>query len=260
MNKPTLTDIQSVADDCLKDRAILITGAGDGIGKAAALAYAKAGANIVLLGRTQEKLEAVYDEIEQTTDTRPTIFPYDLNTLSFDVAQEMAHAAEQEYGRLDGLLLNASVLGSKMSIAQYPEQHWDDVMNINVNSSFYLTKAFLPLLEASEQGRLIFTSSSVGREGRAYWGAYAVSKFATEGLMQVLASELGTTTSVRTFAINPGGTRTAMRASAYPGENPDTIPKPDEHMPLYRFLMSDAAAEFNGLSLDAYDYLERTAD
>ncbi len=256
MEKPTLPELNSLPNNCLEGRAILITGAGDGIGKAAALCYANAGANVILLGRTQEKLEAVYDEIEETTNTRPTIFPYDLNTLAGDVAAEMAYAVEQEYGRLDGLLLNASLLGTKMAIAQYPEQDWENVMATNVNSCFYLTKAFLPLLEASDQGRIVFTTSSVGREGRAYWGAYAVSKFATEGLMQVLANELGNTTNIRTFAINPGGTRTNMRASAYPGENPSSVPHPQEHMPLYRFLMSDAAAQYNGLSLDAYDYLQ----
>ena len=255
MRNPTQSDLQQLRPDCLHDRVILITGAGAGIGKAAALSFAQAGAHIILLGRTQEKLEAVYDEIEATTATEPTIFPYDLNQLTGEIAREMAYAVEQQYGRLDGLLLNASLLGSKMAIAQYPEQQWNDVMNVNVNSGFYLTQAFLPLLEAAKHGRIVFTSSGVGREGRAYWGAYAVSKFATEGLMQILANELGNISSIRTFAINPGGTRTAMRASAYPGENPDSVPTPESHMPLYRFLFSEAASAFNGLSLDAYEYL-----
>ncbi|EAR07748.1 YciK family oxidoreductase [Reinekea blandensis] len=247
--------LQQLPEDALLDKVILVTGAGDGIGKAAALSYANAGAHVILLGRTQGKLEQVYDLIEQNTKTRPIIFPYDLNTLNPDIAREMAYAIEQEYGRLDGVLFNASALGSKMAIEQYPEQEWLDVMNTNVNSAFYLTKALLPLLKAADAGRILFTTSSVGRKGRAYWGAYAVSKFATEGLMQTLADELGAISQVRTFAVNPGGTRTAMRASAYPGEDPGDVPPPEDHMPLYRFLMSEAAEPFNGQSIDAYDYL-----
>lgn len=255
---PTLAkeQVAQLPKDALQDRVILVTGAGDGIGKAAAVSFANAGAHVILLGRTQDKLEVVYDEIEQTTGTRPIIFPYDLNTLNPDIAREMAYAIEQEYGRLDGVVFNASMLGSKMSIEQYPEQEWLDVMNTNVNSAFYLTKALLPLIKAANAGRILFTTSSVGRKGRAYWGAYAVSKFATEGLMQTLADELGAISPVRTFAINPGGTRTAMRASAYPGEDPGDVPPPEAHMPLYRFLMSDASEAFNGLSVDAYDYLD----
>ena len=247
--------IHQLPDDALRDNVILVTGAGDGIGKAAALSFASAGAHVILLGRTQDKLEQVYDQIEQSTETRPIIFPYDLNTLNPDIAREMAYAIEQEYGRLDGVLFNASALGSKMAIEQYPEQEWLDVMNTNVNSAFYLTKALLPLLKAADAGRILFTTSSVGRKGRAYWGAYAVSKFATEGLMQTLADELGAISPVRTFAVNPGGTRTAMRASAYPGEDPADVPPPEDHMPLYRFLMSEASEPYNGQSIDAYTFL-----
>ncbi len=255
MTLPTSLQLQALDEHCLANKTILVTGAGDGIGKAAALDFAQHGANVVLVGRTQAKLEAVYDEIDQNTKTKPVIFPYDLNTLNPDIAREMAYAIEQEYGALDGVLFNASLLGSKMSIAQYPDQDWLDVMNVNVNSSFYLTKALMPLLEASKAGRIVFTTSSVGRQGRAYWGAYAVSKFATEGLMQTLADELGRISAIRTFAVNPGATRTNMRASAYPGENPGSVPEPRQHMPLYRFLMSEASQGFNGISIDAHDYL-----
>jgi NAD(P)-dependent dehydrogenase (short-subunit alcohol dehydrogenase family) len=255
MTQLTLADITSLPEKCLNGKTILVTGASEGIGRTAAIEFAQQGANVVLIARNQEKLESVYDEIEQLTQTKPIIFPYDLNTLSPDVAKEMAFAIEQEFGQLDGILFNASALGSKMSIAQYPEQEWLDVMNTNLNSSFYLTKAMLPLLESSVAGRLVFTTSSVGRKGRAYWGAYAASKFATEGLMETLADELGTTTNIRTFAINPGGTRTAMRASAFPGENPTEVPEPSVHMPLYSYLMSHHSQDINGLSIDARDYI-----
>lgn len=239
----------------LADRVIVVTGAGDGIGKAAALDFASAGAHVVLIGRTQDKLEAVYDQIEANTRTEPLILPLDLNELTTESAQELAHGIEQTYGRLDGLLLNASLLGDKMSISQYPPRVWETVINVNLNSAFHLTQALLPLLEAAPNGRIIYSTSSVGRQGRAYWGAYAVSKFATEGLMQTLADELQTVSRVRVHCINPGGTRTAMRARAYPAEDPQTVPAPGVHMPLYRYLFSPFSQPFNGISWDARDFL-----
>jgi NAD(P)-dependent dehydrogenase (short-subunit alcohol dehydrogenase family) len=246
---------QAQTNDALTGQVIVVTGAGDGIGKAAALDFASAGANVVLIGRTQDKLEAVYDQIEANTQTEPIILPLDLNDLTIDAARELAHGIEETYGRLDGLLLNASVLGDKMSIAQYPAKSWDTVMQVNLNSAFYLTQALLPLLEVSQNGRILYTTSSVGRKGRAYWGAYAVSKFATEGLMQTLADELGNISRVRVHCINPGGTRTAMRAKAYPGEDPMTMPAPEAHMPLYRYLVSSLSQNFNGVSWDARDFI-----
>jgi len=246
---------QAQTHDALEGQVIAITGAGDGIGKAAALDFASAGANVVLVGRTQAKLEAVYDQIEANTRTRPIILPLDLNELTIDAARQLAHGIEDTYGRLDGLLLNASLLGDKMSIAQYPAKTWDRVIQVNLNSAFYLTQALLPLLEAAPKGRVVYTTSSVGRQGRAYWGAYAVSKFATEGLMQTLANELENISDVRVHCINPGGTRTAMRAKAYPGEDPMTVPAPEAHMPLYRFLLSPLSQSFNGVSWDARDFI-----
>jgi NAD(P)-dependent dehydrogenase (short-subunit alcohol dehydrogenase family) len=257
MNMPTKEQlVLANSEHTLKDKTILVTGASKGIGKAAAIEFARRGANIILLARQQEQLEAVYDQIESETKTQPIIFPYDLNVLSLEVAKEMAYAIEQEFGGLDGILHNAALLGSKMSIAQYPENEWAEVMNVNLNSAFMLTQAMLPLIEASKSGRLVFTTSSVGRQGRAYWGAYGVSKFATEGLMQTLAAELGNQSNIRTFAINPGATRTQMRASAYPGEHPESVPSAELHMPLYRFLFSEHSQMFNGLSIDAAQYLD----
>jgi NAD(P)-dependent dehydrogenase (short-subunit alcohol dehydrogenase family) len=257
MNMPTKKQIeQANAQDSLAGKTILVTGASSGIGKAAAIDFARHGANIILLARNQDNLEQVYDLIEAETQTQPIIFPYDLNVLSLEVAKEMAYAIEQEFGGLDGVLHNASLLGSKMSIAQYPENEWHDVINVNLNSAFLLTQAMLPLIEASSHGRLVFTTSSVGREGRAYWGAYGVSKFATEGLMQTLAAEHGKQSNIRTFAINPGATRTSMRASAYPGEHPESVPTAESHMPLYRYLFSEYAQDSNGLSIDAANYLD----
>ena len=234
----------------LKDKKILITGAGDGIGKTAALTFAQAGATVILLGRTQAKLEAVYDEVLAAGGPEPFIFVMDFANTSAEDYQALADAIGQELGHLDGLLHNAGVLGMRTPLSNYKDQAWQQVMDINLNSNFYLTKALLPYLEASPQGRILFTSSSVGRKGRAYWGAYAISKFAVEGLMQTLADELENTSSIRVNSINPGGTRTAMRAQAYPAEAADKIKSPEMLMGLYVYLMSEDSQAIHGQMID----------
>jgi len=158
---------------------------------------------------------------------------------------------EREFGHLDGLLHNAAIVGPRTPIEQLSGDNFMRVMQINVNAMFMLTSTLLPLLKLSKDASVIFTSSSVGRKGRAYWGAYAVSKFATEGLMQVLADELDDTAPVRANSINPGATRTDMRANAYPGENPLVNPLPEEIMPVYLYLMGPDSAGINGQALDA---------
>ena len=237
----------------LKDKVILVTGAGDGIGKAAALSYAKHGATVILLGRTISKLEKVYDEIEQNQWPQPAIIPLNLEGAVEKDYIEVANTIDATFGRLDGILHNASLLGSLTTIDQYEVSVWEKVMQVNINSAFILTKTFLPLLQAStNKPSIIFTSSSVGRKGRAFWGAYSVSKFATEGLMQVLADEYDETEpSIRVNCINPGATRTNMRTDAYPAENPMNNPAPDEIMPLYLYLMGNDSLDVTGQTLDA---------
>ena len=237
--------------DLLADRCVLVTGAGDGIGRAASLAYARHGANVVLLGRTRAKLEAVFDQIVKETETRPTIVPADLQHLGEESASALAEGIERDYGRLDGILHNASLLGPRNPIEHYPATDWHAVMQVNVNAAFLLTRALLPLLNKSQDASIILTSSGVGRRGRAYWGAYAVSKFATEGLMEVLADECAHAGRVRVNSLNPGGTRTTMRAAAYPNEDPATLPTPESHMPLYLYLMGPDAKGVTGQRFDA---------
>ena len=238
-------------EQLLKDRIILITGAGSGIGRTAALSFAKHGATVILAGRTIKKLEAVYDEIEQADGPQPAIFPINLEGASAHDYDVVANAIGKEFGRLDGLLNNASILGSRTPVDNYDPSIWDQVMQVNVNAQFYMTQAMLPLLQQSDDASIVFTSSSVGRTGRAYWGAYAVSKFATEGLMQTLADELENTSNIRVNCINPGATRTNMRAKAYPAENPNELPAPEQIMPLYLYLMGPDSQGTNGQSLDA---------
>lgn len=236
----------------LQNKIILITGAGDGIGKAAALSYAKHGATVILLGRTISKLEKVYDEIEANGWPQPAIIPLNLEGAVEKDYIEVAHSIENAFGHLDGILHNASLLGSLTSIDQYEVPVWEKVMQVNVNSAFILTKCFLGLLKAAPKPSIIFTTSSVGRKGRAFWGGYSVSKFAIEGFAQVLADELDSTEHrTRVNCINPGATRTNMRADAYPAENPMNNPTPEDIMPLYLYLMSDDSLDTTGCSLDA---------
>lgn len=241
----------SARPDLLKDRVILITGAGRGIGAAAARTFAAHGATVILLGKTIEHLEEVYDQIEKAGGPQPAIFPFNLETAQPHQYDELAATIEREFGHLDGLLHNAAVLGPRTPIEQFSGDNFMRVMHVNVNAVFMLTSVLLPLLKLSNDASVVFTSSSVGRKGRAYWGAYAVSKFANEGLMQVLADEVDGTSAVRANSVNPGATRTGMRAQAYPGENPLQNPTPEEIMPVYLYLMGPDSSGVNGQAFDA---------
>ena len=239
------------ADKLLTDRIILVTGAGDGIGKVAATSCAAHGATVVLLGRTGSKLEQVYDSIEGAGYPQPAIFEVDMATASTEDYAALADAIGGEFGRLDGLLHNASILGERSPIAQYKPALWQDVMQVNVTAEVLLTQAMLPWLDAAAAASIVFTSSGVGRKGRAHWGAYAVSKFATEGLMQVLADELENTSSIRVNSLNPGATRTAMRAAAYPAEDPNTLKQAEDIMPAYLYLLGPDSVGNTGMAFNA---------
>lgn len=238
-------------NNLLENRIILVTGAGDGIGRAAALTYAAHGATVILVGKTTEKLEKVYDEIEAAGGPKPAIVPLNLETATEHDYIDLTNILDNEFGHIDGLLHNASLLGVRTSIESYDPIIWQQVMQVNINAPFILTQTLMPLLHRSENASVIFTSSGVGRKGRAYWGAYSVSKFATEGLMQVMADEVENTANIRVNCINPGATRTKMRAYAYPGEQPESNPEPANIMPLYLYLMGNDSNEVNGQSLNA---------
>lgn len=235
----------------LENRVVLVTGAGDGIGRAAALQYAQHGATVILLGRTIEKLERVYDEIEALGGPQPAIFPLNFQGATLSDFDDMAKTLDKEFGRLDGLLHNAGLLGRITPFEQYDAELWEQVMQVNINGPVWMTQALLPLLKQSDDASIIFTSSSVGRKGRAYWGAYSVSKFATEGFVEVLADELEHQTNIRVNTLNPGATRTQMRRSAYPGEDPATLRTPNDIMPTYLWLMGPDSAGVSGQKFDA---------
>jgi NAD(P)-dependent dehydrogenase (short-subunit alcohol dehydrogenase family) len=237
--------------DILRDRILLITGASDGIGRALALRAAELGAQVILHGRDVSKLEKVYDEIEAIDGVpRPSIAVMDLASADSGAYRSLADGLEQEFGRLDGLVLNASILGERFSIEQYDAAKWQQVMHINVTAAFALTQVCLPMLQKSVDASVIYTSSGVGRSGRAFWGAYAVSKFATEGLSQVLADE-HRHGNLRVNCINPGATRTKMRLAAFPGENRDALKRPEDILPTYIYLLGPDSRGVTGQSLDA---------
>ncbi|QSX28795.1 YciK family oxidoreductase [Shewanella cyperi] len=238
------------AKDALKGKTILVTGAGDGIGKVAAMTYAAHGATVILLGKTVRKLEAVYDAIEAAGYPTPAIIPLDLKGATEQNYIDMAETIEEQFGHLDGVLHNASLLGVLGPWEHMSQSSLDEVMKVNLTAPAIMTKALLKVLRKAPKASILLTSSGVGRQGRAYWGPYALSKFATEGMMQVLAHECEGT-SVRVNSINPGATRTKMRANAYPAEDPMILKTAEDLMPTYLYLMSDDSEQENGKAFNA---------
>jgi NAD(P)-dependent dehydrogenase (short-subunit alcohol dehydrogenase family) len=222
-------------------RVVMVTGASAGIGRAVALALAQAGAQVILHGRNVRKLESVHAEIARMGGPEASIVPLDLEKALAADYENVAAAIEKRYGRLDGLLHNAALLGTLTPIDQYDVPTFMRVMHVNVTAAFVLTQYLLPLLRKSEDGAMLFTSSGVGRKGRAYWGAYAVSKFAVEGLTQVLANELEGTSHIRVNIIDPGKVRTSMRRQAYPSEAQESLPTPESLTAAYLALLGPAS-------------------
>ena len=236
--------------DELAGRVIAVTGPTRGIGRAVALACARHGASVILIGRNQSRLEGVHSEI-QTAGGESAIAMLDLERAVAKDYDDIADAVLSRYGRLDGLLHNASLLGTMAPIEHYDVPTWCRVMHVNVTAAFTLTQILLPALKKSEDASVVFTTSSVGRKGRAYWGAYAVSKAAIENLAQGLAAEVENVSAIRVNALNPGGTRTSMRQQAYPSENPANLPAPEQLASAYLALLGPASRGVTGLSFDA---------
>lgn len=237
--------------DLLRGRTILITGAGSGIGRAAAIACARHGATVVLLGRNVAALEAVYDEIERIGAPQPAILPTDLSKGGIEQFEQLAATLKGEFSRLDGLLHNAAELGTLTPLHLYDLATWTQVMQVNLYAPYLLTRACLPLLQAAVDASVIFTSADVGRRGRAYWGAYGVSQFAREGLAQIWADELATNTSVRVNTLDPGAVATRMRTRAYPGEDAAGLAQPDAIMPAYLYLLGPDSRGVTGQTFSA---------
>jgi NAD(P)-dependent dehydrogenase (short-subunit alcohol dehydrogenase family) len=239
----------------LAGRVILVTGASGGLGSALARACAAAGAQVVLSGRNVRKLEAVYDAIVAAESPRPSIAPLDLERADASHYGALADAVRNEFGRLDGLVHAAAALGERAPIEHYDVLKWLKVMHVNVNAAFIVTQALLPLLRLSADASVVFTSSGVSIQGRAYWGAYAASKAGTENLAETLADELESTT-VRVNVLNPGATRTRMRKRAYPAEDSAKVTPPEQLTAAYLFLLG---ADGRGVRGQRFDLQERAA-
>ena len=235
----------------LAGRVVAVTGAGSGIGRAVALACARCQANVVLIGRNTAQLDAVHAQIAAAGWPEATIALLDLEQALARDYDALADALLARYGRLDGLLHNAGLLGTLTPIEHYDVPTWCRVLHVNVTAAFVLTQVLLPALKKSPDASVLFTASSVGRRGRAYWGAYAVSKFALEGLSQVLSDELEGISQIRVNTLNPGRARTAMRRQAYPAEDLTQVPLPDTLTTAYLALLGPAGRGVTGRAFDA---------
>lgn len=223
--------------DLLKERIILVTGAGTGIGAAVAKSCARYGATVILLDKVIRNLEQVYDAIESASAVQPAIYPMNLEGASEKDYLDLATTIEKEFGRLDGLLHNAAMLGALIPIAHFESELWYKILQVNLNGPFLMTRSCLNLLQQSNDASVLFSSDSAGKQGKAYWGAYGISKAASENLMQVLADEMEANTSVRVNSFDPGPVATAFRSLAYPGENPEGLAKPDDVVRPHLYLM-----------------------
>ena len=227
----------------LSGRTILITGATDGIGKVLAIEFSKLGSNIILLGRNSSKLDKVYDQLDNSlTSQKHLILQADLGLLNNDSAHEILHAIAEEFTSLDGIIHNAAILGTMTTLEDYELSRWDEVLNVNLRAPFLLTKTLKTILETSTLPRIIFTSSGVANVGRAFWGAYSVSKFGLKGLAEIFANELETTSSIKVFNFDPGATQTKMRASARPAENPNSLKTPNDLINCYLWFFSEESS------------------
>ncbi len=208
----------------LAGRIALVTGASRGIGRAVALRFAQEGAQPILVAKNKAALEEVDDEIHAATGIRATLVPLDLKDgTSID---RIGAAIYERFGRIDALIANAGVLGQLSPLGHISPKTWDEVMAINLTANWRLVRSMDPLLRASDSGRAVFVSSTVGHEARAYWGAYAISKAGLEMLARIYAEETRKT-NIRVNIVNPGATRTRMRAAAMPGEDPETVKQPE---------------------------------
>lgn len=238
----------------LEGKVIVISGAGSGIGRQIAKSFSEYGAELILLSKSIDKLETLYDEINQVQVNNLTIHPLDFETADEEDYEDIFNAIRDEHPKIDGLINNAGILGEKKPLEQFNYDSWKKVLKVNLDASFLLTKNLMPLLKNSNNGSIIFTSSGVGRKGKAYWGAYSISKFATEAMMQILSEELENTSSIRVNCVNPGAVRTSMREAAYPAENPESNPLPIEIIKPYLYLISDMSLGVNGQSIDAQEH------
>jgi NAD(P)-dependent dehydrogenase (short-subunit alcohol dehydrogenase family) len=237
--------------DLLSGRVILITGAGSGLGKALAIECARAGASVILSGRNLRKLESVYDELETMGAPRPAIAVLDLAVATAVDYDGLAKIIDSEFGRLDGVVHAAGLLGDRTPLEQYDVPTWCRVLHVNLTAPFILTQVLLPSLRKSQDASVIFVSSGVVKNQRPFWGAYAVAKTGLESVRSMLSQELDGEPNIRVNSVNPGRMRTAMRAAAYPAEDPNTVPAPAAVSGPFLYLLSAQGRGIDGQCIEA---------
>jgi NAD(P)-dependent dehydrogenase (short-subunit alcohol dehydrogenase family) len=228
--------------ESLTGRRILITGATGGLGRSLSLACARAGATVILCGRNAAKLERLYDEIVKQGAPQPAMAVLDLATATAADYDALARVVATEFGSLDGLVHAAALLGDRTPLEQYDVPTWCRVLHVNLTAPVILTQVLLPNLRASADASVVFVSSGVVTNLRPFWGAYAVTKCALETVRGLFSQELERLSNVRLNSLNPGRMRTAMRAAAYPGENPNTVPDPASVTGAFIYLLGAASA------------------
>jgi NAD(P)-dependent dehydrogenase (short-subunit alcohol dehydrogenase family) len=239
-------------DGELKDKVILVTGANRGFGLAITMDLSKAGATVIMLGRDLGSLEHAYDFVVDAGYKEPILYPLDLEGATPENYQELQDNVLEKFDKLDGLIHNAAILGAQMPIEHYDIKLWYSTLQINLSAPFMLTQFLIPALIKSDDARILFLSSSVGREARAYWGAYSVSKFGIEGFAKTLSEELEKT-KISVNTVNPGKLRTEMRRTAYPAEDSSSVPLPEEKSSAIVYLLSSMSPKMNGEQLTIAD-------
>ncbi len=240
-------------DHAFKGKNILITGASKGIGRAVSKELSKLGANIILLAKNEALLDSIYDEIIETSNTTPCIIKCDLSDLDEIKTQEIVNIISQDYKNLDCIIHNAATIEKMSNIEDFDLQSWEKILKVNLTSSFLLTKSLLPLMKPTKNPRLIFTSSGVAFEGKAYWGAYSVSKGGSKVLSEILSDELEHIENFKVFNFNPMATRTDMRAMAFPAEDPHQLKSVDELITYYKWMISDLSNKSNKVNISYGD-------
>ena len=232
----------------LEGKVILVTGANRGFGLAITMDLSKAGATVIMLGRDLGSLEYAYDAVVDAGYKEPILYPLDLEGATPENYQELQDNILDKFKKLDGLIHNAAILGTQMPIDQYDIKLWYSTLQINLSAPFMLTQFLIPALMKSDDARILFLSSTVGRKARAYWGAYSVSKFGIEGFAKTLSEELEKT-QITVNTINPGKIRTEMRRTAYPAEDASSVPRPEEKSSVIVYLLSNEGSKINGEQL-----------
>jgi NAD(P)-dependent dehydrogenase (short-subunit alcohol dehydrogenase family) len=235
----------------LAGRVILVTGASSGFGRALAVECARAGATVILSGRNGTKLERVYDEIEAMGAPQPAIAMLDLAVATAVDYDNLAKTIDLEFCKLDGVVHAAGLLGDRTPLEQYDVPTWCKVLHVNLTAPFILTQVLLPALRKSADASVIFVSSGVVRNQRPFWGAYAVAKSGLESVRSMFAQELEGEPNIRVNSVNPGRMRTAMRAAAYPAEDPNTVPTPASVSGTFLYLLSAQSRGIDGQYIEA---------